>query len=69
MGRVKTENHLPEKPKEQLRQKVMELDSRSTDLFRKIEKSWKPGMQFTLPVQFSDATESARYAKRFTNRV
>ena len=48
MGRVKTENHLPEKPKEQLRQKVMELDSRSTDLFRKIEKSWKPGMRLTL---------------------
>ena len=31
MNRVKTENHLPEKPKEQLNQKVMELDSQSAD--------------------------------------
>ena len=66
---IRTENHLPEKPKEQLNQKVMELDSQSADLFEKLEKSWKPGMRFTLSAQFSGATESARYAKRFTNRV
>ena len=45
---VRTENHLPEKPNEQLHQRVMELDSLSADLFEKLEKSWKPGMRFTL---------------------
>ena len=66
---IRTENHLPEKSKEQLNQKVMGLDSQSADLFEKLEKSWKPGMRFTLSAQFSGATESARYDKRFTNRV
>lgn len=45
---IRTENHLPEKSKEQLNQKVMGLDSQSADLFEKLEKSWKPGMRFAL---------------------
>ena len=48
MDKVTTTNHSPEKPKEQLYQRVMELDSRSADCLKKLEKSWKPGMRFTL---------------------
>lgn len=39
MDEVKTANHLPEKLKEQLHQKVMEMDSQSMVSLIKLKKS------------------------------
>ena len=70
MDEVKTENHLPEKLKEQLHQKVMEMDSQSMELLKKLEKSWKPGIRLILSYQFSaDVIDSERYLIRLIKRV
>lgn len=70
MNEATTANHLPEKLKEQLHQKVMEMDSQSMELLKKLEKSWKPGIRLILSYQFSaDVIDSERYCIRLIKRV
>ena len=70
MDEVKTANHLPEKLKEQLHQKVMEMDSQSMVSLIKLKKSRKLGIRLILSDQFSaDATDSERCCKRFVKRL
>lgn len=70
MSGVKTANHLPEKLKEQLHQKVMEMDSQSKVSLIKLKKSWKPGMRLIPSYQFSaDVIDSERYCIRLIKRV
>lgn len=64
MNGATTTNRLPEKQKEQLHQKVMEMGSQSTVFLKKLKKSWEPGIRLTLSDQFSaDATDSERCCK------
>lgn len=70
MDEVKTANHLPEKLKEQLHQKVMEMDNQSTASLIKLKKSWKPDIRLILSYQFSaDVIDSERCCIRLIKRV
>lgn len=70
MNEATTANHLPEKLKEQLHQKVMEMDSQSTIFLIKLKNSCTPGIRLTLSDQFSaNATDSERCCKRFVKRL